>query len=570
MITKVKDLPYRRYTIEEGRAAYAAFESAVQQARSAEDVLQAREAFLLQVRHYSTAASLANCRFTLNTRDEFYSAEMDYYDEVSPEFSELLTGYAEKMLDSPFRGELERRLNPELYKSFEVQRKAFSPVVTEECKRENALVTAYSKFMSEMKFEFRGQTVPLTVVRGYLSDTDRNVRREAAEAIGRGLGANGAELDRIYDELVRIRTEIAHKMGYENFVELGYYRMGRTGYNREMVERFRHNVATDLVPAVAQIKQRIAERLGWEQVMFYDNDTYVAGEDPRPVLDEAGIFRAAQQMYDEMSPVTGAFMRRMQEAEAFDVESRDGKWGGGYCTSFADFEQPFILANFNGSSGDIDVMTHEFGHALADSFVYTPEGNYELNVGGMETAECHSMSMEFFADRYMEKFFGPMANAYRLKHMLDSLSFIPYGVIVDEFQHIVYTHPEYTPEQRKQVYRELEAKYRPYLSYEGIPYLEEGTRWQYQMHIYESPFYYIDYCLAQTVALGFLLRSEEDYDAAFADYLHFVRQGGQRSFAELVREAGLASPFDEGALTALAAGVKRLESKLEEKLKTQG
>ena len=564
-MTKVKDIVYKRYTIEEGKAAFTAFETAMKSAKSAEDILRAREAWLAEMRHYSTAASLSNCRFTLNTRDEFYQSEVEYYDEKNPEFSELLTAYASLMLDTPFRSELEKKLNPRIFKSFEVQRKAFSPLVTEECKKENALTTEYSKFMSEMKFEYDGKELPLSVLRGYLSHADRNVRRAAAEAIGKGLEKNAETLDRIYDDLVKIRTDIAHKLGYRDFVELGYYRMGRIDYDREMVAHFRENVARDLVPAVKAIKDRVTKDLDLGQMMFYDNETYTNGASPDPILDEKGIFAAAQKMYDDMSPVTGAFMREMQEAEAFDVESRDGKWGGGYCTEFADWKQPFILANFNGTSSDLDVITHEFGHALAAHFMFE-EGDQELNVGGMETAECHSMSMEFFAEKYMEMFCGDGADAYRLKHMLDSFCFIPYGVIVDEFQHVIYEHPDYTPEDRKRVYRDLEKKYRPYLSYAGIPYLEEGTRWQYQMHIYESPFYYIDYCLAQTVAFGFFLKSRKDYKGAFADYLNFVRQGGQKAFPTLVEEAGIASPFKDGSLCDLAREVARIADELFDKV----
>lgn len=565
MPTKVSELEYKRYTIEEARSAYEKFKAAADAASGADDVLKAREAFLEEMRHYATAASLSNCRFTLNTRDEFYQKEVDYYDEFGPEFEELSLGYANVMLDSPFRPELEKRVNPQVYKRFEVSRKSFSPAIIEEAKKENALVTEYSKLMSEMKFEYEGREMPLTILRGYLTNTDRDVRRKACAAIGAGLQKNAAELDRIYDELVKLRTAMARKMGYSDFVELGYYRMGRIDYDRDMVESFRANVLSDLVPVVSSIKKDIAAKLGWGQTMFYDNDVYTDGEAPDPIVDTNGIFAAAIEMYDEMSPETGAFMREMYAAEAFDVESRDGKWGGGYCTEFADYRQPFILANFNGTAADLDVITHEFGHALASRFMFDA-GDEEAGIGGMETAECHSMSMEFFAWPYMEKFLGNKANAYRLKHMLDALSFIPYGVIVDEFQHVVYSHPEYTPEERKAAYRELEAKYRPYMSFEGIPYLEEGTRWQYQMHIYESPFYYVDYCLAQTVAFGFLVKSRKDYKAAFEAYLRFARQGGTRSFGELVSEAGIASPFESGALSSMASEILKIERELSEKL----
>ncbi len=562
MITKVRDLPYKRYTVEEAKAAFSAFEAAMANAKCEGCVMAARSKFLDELDHYSTAAALSNCRFTLDTRDEFYQEEVAYYDEVGPEISELVTKYSEMMLDSPYRKKLEEKLGEELFKSYEVQRKSFSPEVAEDCKRENALVTEYSKFMSEMTFEYDGERYPLAYLRAKMLDADRDVRKKAAEALGRGLSENRAELDRIYDELVNIRTVIAKKMGYDNFIELGYYRMGRTGYNREMVERFRNNVKNDIVPAVTALKEKILKTLGIDKTMFYDNEIYTVGETPKPVLDVKGIFDTAEEMYYDLSSVAGDFMHKMREAEAFDVEAREGKWGGGYCTTFPDYKQPFILANFNGTSADLDVITHEFGHALASSFVFD-YGEREIGIGGMETAECHSMSMEFFAYPYASRFCGELGAKYKFKHLLSALSFIPYGVIVDEFQHEVYENPDMTPQERNELYLRLEKKYRPYLSYEGIPYLENGTRWQYQMHIYQSPFYYIDYCLAQTVAFGFLVKAEENRESAFGDYLAFAKKGGTESFEKLVTNAGIESPFNGGALADMVKKITKIADKIE-------
>ncbi len=550
-IMKVSEIPYKRYTIEEGREAFSRFEEAMRSAKSADDVIKARKDFRAEMDLYETAASLSNCRFTLDTRDEFYQNEMNYYDENGPLFAELSTAYGKLMLDSPYRTELETKMNPRLFKMWENEQKTFSPAVIEDCQEENAVVTEYAKLMSEMVFTFRGEDMPLSRLRGSLESADRETRREAAEAIGRGLEKNSEALDSIYDRLVRIRTRIAKKLGYETFTELGYYRMGRIDYDAEMVARFRENVKTALVPRVRAIKEEIGRGLGLDAFMFYDNDVYGGGASITPILDKAEMFDAAQKMYDKMSPEIGDFMREMQEAEAFDVDARDGKWGGGYCTIFNRYRQPFILANFNGTTGDVDVLTHEFGHAFAMKKVFDREDT-ELAIGGCETAECHSMSMEFLSWPEMHAFFGEDENRYRRKHLLDALSFIPYGVMVDEFQHEVYEKPEMTPEERKAVWRGLEEKYRPYLSYEGIPYLSEGTRWQYQMHIYESPFYYIDYCLAQTVAIGFLCLSRENYKEALDRYVALCRAGGEKGFRDLIVDAGLADPFTEGSLDAMA------------------
>ncbi len=562
---KVHEIPYTRYTIEEGRAAFDVFRARFTAAATVEEALAAREELLDAFTEYSTAASLANCRFTLNTVDPFYVAEVEYYDEVSPLFEELSVQYADLLLTSPLRSELEKHINPRIFRSAEISKKTFSSAVIVDCQMENAVVTEYSRFMSSILFDYDGKKLPLSAIRGNLEDKDREVRRNTAIAIGKGLEAHREQLDDFYDRLVKIRTEIAKKLGFASFTELGYCRMGRLDYNATDVATFRDSVANDLVPAVCEIKKQIAKDLGINAVTFYDNSVYTKERVPKPMLDKDGIFAAGRKMYRDMSTETGDFMDAMMEAEAFDVESRPNKWGGGYCTGFAKYKQPFILANFNGSCGDVDVMTHEFGHALAQQFAYDL-GEREVGLG-METAECHSMSMEFFCWKYTELFFGEDADLYRRKHLLDALSFIPYGVIVDEFQHIVYDNPDLTPAQRNEVYKNLEKKYRPYLDYDNLPYLSEGTRWQYQMHIFESPFYYIDYCLAQTVSLFFLLASMEDYDKAFAAYLNFSKQGGSKAFGDLVTEAGLCSPFTAGALKEIAQKARALAKELAEKTK---
>ena len=558
---KVSEIKYERYTIEQAKAGFEEFKAALADAKCERCVMRARDKFIKEVYvEYATSSSLANCRFTLDTRNEFYQGEMAYYDEVSPLFAQMMTEYADLMLASPHRAGLEKLINPRIFELYEVSKKSFGDAIVEDMQNENAICTEYSKFMSELLIDFGGEKLPLSVVRGKLSDTDRATRRAAAEAIGRGLESAADKLDDFYDRLVKLRDSMAKKLGYNNFIELGYYRMNRIDYNSEMVAAFRENVQKYVVPCVTNLKASVAKELGLDSLMFYDDSVYSAGETPKPMIGTAEIFRQAQEMYNDMSDEIGAFMKKMLDAEAFDVEPRDGKWGGGYCTSFDKYEQPFILANFNGSAGDIDVITHEFGHAFAsqNSFTY---GDTELSVGGMETAECHSMSMEFLCWPGMDRFFAE-PEKYKHSHFCGALSFIPYGVIVDEFQHIAYEHPEYTPAQRNEAYRELEKKYRPYLSFEGIPYLEKGTRWQYQMHIFETPFYYIDYCLAQTVALWFLKMSRDDYQTALQKYVEFSRAGGTKSFGKLLEDAGIPSPFGEGSLKVLCDECEKIIDEL--------
>ena len=554
---KVSELEYRRVTAEEFSDAANAAAGRVKAAGSAADVLAAREGYLAALCDYTTASALSYMRYSINTADPFYLTEKNYYDEAGPIAQNASLSYAGALLDSPLRCELEKALSPVLFKSLEVQRKSMAPEIVPDMVEENKLVSEYSQLMAGMEFEFRGEKLPRPLLMKYAKSDDRDTRRECYAVLGGTLGAHAAELDRIYDSLVHVRDRMAKKMGYRNFVELGYYRMGRLCYDQAMVAQFRRNVKADVVPVVARLRTENARRLGVTDFHLYDNDVVIPGGDPAPCGKE-GIFAAAREMYHAMGPETGAFIDMMLRNDAFDVDSRKNKWGGGYCTEFPKYRQPFILANFNGTAGDVDVVTHEAGHALNSYLISGNRFALELNCGGMETAETHSMSMEFFAWPYMARFFGENADKYRYMHALDAFSFIPYGTMVDDFQHRVYENPDLTPAGRDALWLELEAQYRPYLTMEGMPYLDRGTRWQYQMHIYETPFYYIDYCLAQTAAFRFLLASRTDYSDAFSRYMAFSRQGGEQVWTDLLREAGFPSPFAPGALKGLAAEVEKM------------
>ena len=558
---KVTELPYRRITAEEVSSVMEDVIARIQNAGSADEILTARDEEQKLILEYETNASLAYMRYSINTADEFYVAENNYYDEAGPTIQNDLVRYASALLDSPFRRELEEKLSPVLFQSMEVERKSMSPEIIEDMVEENKLVREYSDLMSGMEFTFRGETMPRAVLMKYARSEDRETRKECYAVLGRELSAHREQLDGIYDRMVHVRDRMAKKMGYRNFVELGYYRMGRLCYDAEKVRVFRENILKDVVPAVSRLRTENAKRLGVEDYHLYDDGVIIPGGDPKSV-GKAAIFDAAREMYHAMGEETGAFIDMMLANEAFDVDSRKNKWGGGYCTEFPKFKQPFILANFNGTAGDVDVVTHEAGHALNAFLIADNRFALDLGCGGMETAETHSMSMEFFAWPYMEKFFGDRADDYRYMHALDAFSFLPYGTEVDAFQHIVYENPDMTPAERNAAWLALEKQFRPHISMEGMPYLEEGTRWQYQMHIYESPFYYIDYCLAQTAAFHFLLASQENYDDAFARYLRLSRQGGEKVWTELLAEAGFPSPFEPGALKTLAGRVEHLLDKI--------
>lgn len=555
---KIKDMKYTRINVDDECEAINAATEAVKRAKSAKELTDIRNEMIVRVKHIQTMNSLCFIRFSLNTRDEFYLAEKTYYDENMPRLSACGANFNRAFLSSPHLSAALDLINPNVAKVYELALKVTDEKIVPDMAEEAALVTEYDKLMSEMNFRFKGRNMPLSMLRKYFNDAVRATRRQAMECAGIQMMKHAVKLDGLFDKLIKVRARMAKKMGLPSYAVMGDMLMGRYSYGRKELRAYRDETAAGVVPLVSQMKKDFAQKLGIERITLYDNEVYFKDGDPAPVHGPEGLFAAAKEMYHDMGEASGEFIDEMLAADAFDVFARDGKWGGGYCTSIDDYGQPFILANFNGSSGDVDVLTHEAGHALAYYEMFRSGADYELNLGTMSVAEIHSMAMEFFAWKYADKFFGRRADDYRKMHLASSLTFLPYGVEVDEFQEICYNEPTMTPDERNELWRSLDAKYRPYLSAEGIPYFEKGTRWQYQMHIYENPMYYIDYCLSQTVAHMFLLDSLNDYHGAFDKYTRLLRTAGELPFGELVESVGFENPLKGGVLTDVTSKVIRL------------
>lgn len=546
-----KDFRYCRPNIEEIKKDVLTLIDNMKIAKTKEEQSVAIEKINKIRSTFSTMANLVYIRASINTNDEFYQKERDYMDEIEPEMDEIITEYYKVLVKSPFSEQLETEWGSQLFALADNQIKSFSPKVMDLMQQENKLVSKYSKLVASAQIEFNGEVLTIAQLGPYVESTDRIVRKQAREASADFYAENAAELDRLYDELVKIRHEMATRLGFKNYVELAYILMNRIDYDAKMVANFRKQVAEYIVPVVTKLYERQANRIGVEKFKFYDESFNFQTGNAKPKGDANWILANGKKMYEELSKETKQFIHDLLDRELLDVEAKKGKESGGYCTFIEDYAAPFIFSNFNGTSGDIDVLTHEAGHAFQ---VYTT--NRKLAVPDYlwptyESCEIHSMSMEFFTWPWMELFFKEDTDKYKYSHLSSGLIFLPYGVAVDEFQHIVYENPKMTPSERNEAWRKLEQKYLPHRDYDGHPYLESGGMWQRQLHIYTSPFYYIDYTLAQICAFQFWKRSREDFNAAWKDYLHICEIGGSLPFNAIVKEAGLISPFEDGCVKAV-------------------
>lgn len=525
-------------------------------AKSVEEFLAIHEEYKAYSIALDTNMRIAFIRFTQDTRDEFYAAEKDYLDEIGPEISVANAEVARCYLTSPFRSELEKRFPRIMFVNLQMGVDAADPRIVEDRVEENKVTTAYTKLMSGITIDFDGEKLTMAGICKYFTSPDRNLRKRAVYAWGQAIEDNKQQLDEIYDKLVKIRTRMGRKLGYEGFAPLGYLQMQRNCYTKEDIAKFRANVLKYLVPLATKIRNKVGKDLGIDKQYYFDNSIFTVDE-PKPIGTPEEMFDNASRMYNEMSEETGKLFDTMRQSECFDVMSREGKWGGGYCEGLPEYKLPFILANWNGSAGDVDVLTHEFGHALEFYKSFFIDSEFLSSIS-METAEVHSMSMEFLAYPWIDLFFGDKTPEYKFYHIGGAVTFIPYGTIVDCFQQTCYDNPDMTPAERNAFYNKLEKEFLPHMTTEGIPALQDGRRWQRQAHIFESPFYYIDYCFAQFTALQFLALSQQDYKGAFDKYIKFLNYGGTKPFTELLGECDLLSPFEEDSFKLVVSACEKI------------
>lgn len=555
---KFKDMPYERLDKEQVQKDFAEIMEEFQNAKSGEEQFEVHKKYYKLMDHVTTMMTIANIRNDVDSADEFYDKEREFYDALQPEIDNLVVSYQKLLYNSKYRSCLEEKIGPVAFKNMELSFKSFDEKLIPLMQEENSLVNKYNKLIASAKIEWEGETLNLSLMRPYLTDVNRDVRAKAWEKYTGFFEENAEELDDIYDKLVKNRTAQARAMGYDNYVELGYYRMNRNCYGKKEVENYRKQVKEVWVPFVQKLNERRKNRLGIDHLAFYDEDVYFKQGNPKPFGTPEEIMKAGQKMYSELSPETKEFFDFMMKNELFDVLGRKTKRAGGYMTYLPDYRSPFIFANFNGTSGDVDVITHECGHAF-QGYLSGKDPIREHSDITMETAEIHSMSMEFFTEQWMDLFFADRKQDYIDMHLEDAASFIPYGCMVDEFQHIVYENPEMTPDERNAAWSRLEKEYKPHLDYCGNRRFGAGGFWQKQLHIYNYPFYYIDYCLAQTCALQYKVWMDEDYKEAWKSYLKLCKLSASDFYTNMLKEVGLKVPFEDGCLKEM---VEKLEKKL--------
>ncbi|MDO9629887.1 MAG: M3 family oligoendopeptidase, partial [Acholeplasmataceae bacterium] len=503
---KFNDFKYERPDVELAKKELEKEIALINSGHDLETEIKAIDNLFAIFDNLNTMGTLVSIRNSVDTTNEFYEKEQEFFDENRPVLQQYEQELFLRALASKNRPGLEEKYGKLIFLRGELAQKTFKPEIIGDLQKENKLITEYGKLIASAKIEFFGGTYNLSQMAPFIQNTDRETRHQAQLAVSKFFEQNEEKFDRIYDDMVKIRSEIAAKLGYENFVQLGYDRFGRTDYTAADVKTYRDQIYADIVPLVTELTDRKAKRLGIDNPKSYDLALSFLSGNPTPKGDRAWQVERAKKMYDEMSPETSEFFNFMLDRELLELDSKPGKQAGGYCTYLPDHKAPFIFANFNGTSHDVDVLTHEAGHAFQvyQSRDLIPDYRWPT----MEAAEIHSMSMEFLAWPWIDQFFVEDTAKYKFNHLASAVSFLPYGVLVDDFQHHIYESPNMTPDERKATWRKLEKKYMPFKDYGDDAFLEKGTFWFRQGHIFHAPFYYIDYTLAQVCAFQYWIKHQ--------------------------------------------------------------
>lgn len=521
--------------------------------REIKEILELREKLQNTV---ETMCSIAYIRNTLNTTDAFYEQEIEYINERSASVSVATTQVSKALLGCKFTEEITVEYGPEYLVIEQRSVDQFKDELVPFMQQESKLTMRYQKLMATAKIEFDGQILNLYGIQKYFEHPDRSVRKAAFKAYSDFYHGNEDEMEEIFSEMVNVRNEMGHALGYDNFISLGYMQQGRSDYGQVEVAAFREQVRKEIVPLCEKLYEAQAKRIGVEKIMVYDEKFIYTDGNAEPIGDEDYMVKEAQKMYHDLSQDTGEFIDFMIEHELMDLKNKPNKAATGYMTSLSDYKAPYVFSCFNHTIFDMQVLSHELGHAFAGYEAMRAQKTSQYYSTSTDIAEIHSMAMEQFAYPYAEQFFGKDADKFRFAHLQEAITFVAFGVAVDEFQHIMYEKPELTPKERTYEWHKLEEKYMPWRKYEEDEFMERGGYWYHKLHIFLYPFYYINYTLTTMGAMELKKRYIENKEQAWKDYLALCKAGASTNYLNLLKLANLSVPFEEGNVAKAISYVK--------------
>lgn len=499
---------------------------------------------------YLTEYWISYIGYLLNVKDEGFLKTEEFFATAAPKMENLKLKYFKAVLNSKFKDQLEKRIGSRLFVIAENEIALINEETNSLRTKEKQIVSKYTKLLASSMVVFNGKKMKLSALAPHLISEDRELRKKAFDTRYKWFIDNEDVIDEILDKLVKVRTKIANKLGFDSYTEVGYIKMNRIGYDKKDISNFKKQIVKFINPIVIELKQMQKERLGYDEIKYYDDAVLFKDGNAKikDNLDE--IILKAKKMYGEASEELSEIFNFLIDNKFIDFEMRKNKSGGGITTYLPKYKSPLIVGNFDGTNHIIDLLSHEFGHAvqlyLSKDLLF-----HENRWPTFDICEIHSTSLEYLIYPWLKLFFEGDEVKYKIEHMTKHLKLFGYIAAIDEFQHVIYDKPELTKDERKSKWKDIQKEYMPYIS-DNHEYFEKGIMWQKQGHIFSNPFYYIDYGLATVCALSFYEKSKVDKENVWSDYINFCKLGGSLSLKELLSVSNLNNPFDEKGLENLS------------------
>ena len=488
--------------------------------------------------------------------DAAKQAYLAYVENVQPRLRKVGFELDRKVVSSEFRGELNQDryqvMLRDLAADVEIFRDENVPLQTEDTK----LGQQFSEVSGAMSVVFRGEEKTLPQMARFLEETDRATREEAWMIVAERRYQDHQELSEILDKMIVLRHDIARNAGFANYRDYMFKAKHRFDYTPADCESFHRGAEEVCVPVFRELNRQRAEALGLDSLRPWDLAVDIKGRPPlRPFENGDDLVAGTSRMFHRMDPDLGAMFDTLRQGDCLDLESRKGKAPGGYQWMRDRIREPFIFMNAAGMQGDLETMVHEAGHAF-HSLLSKEEPLLHYRHAPLEFAEVASMSMELLTQPCLDEFYDDQAQSARAirTHLEDLARLIPWVATIDAFQHWMYLNPEHSTEQRTALWLELHQRFGPEINYDGLERFEQIS-WQRQLHLYEVPFYYIEYGIAQLGALQLWLQYRDDRAGAIANYRRALSLGGSRPLPELFAAAELKFDFGPDTMKRLMDAV---------------
>ncbi len=505
-------------------------------------------------------------RMTCDTTDETLLKDFQFFaTEIEPKIAPINNQLNKKFIDSPYSEKLDKErylvYTRGIKKALELFQEENIPLMTQiqvEQQKYQGITGSMSVKLGEKEYTLEQAAV-------FLKDTDRKVRQEAWEAITARRLQDKDKLDELFNSLLKLRHQVAINAGFENFRDYMFQALGRFDYTPTDCYKFHEAIEKEIVPILKNQAESRREALGLVELKPWDMEVDVSGKPAlKPFTNGEELIEKSIKCFQGLSPYIGQRLEIMKANSLFDVDSRKGKAPGGYNYPLAESGAPFIFMNSAGTFRDLTTMVHEGGHAI-HTFITSDLELNDFKHTPSEVAELASMSMELISMDHWDVYFDKPEELKRAKkdQLKDVLKTLPWVAVVDQFQHWIYTNPEHTSEQRAQAWKNsIKTFGNNFADWSEHEYALENL-WQKQLHIFEVPFYYIEYGIAQLGAIAVWKNYKKDPKTGLSKYLDALKLGYTKTIKEIYETAGIEFNFSAAYVKELADFIKSELQKLD-------